>query len=236
MEILFFNLIILGFLAWLLFRTAKHFLQRPPANASSINADVDQVLEIFWCCIAPIVGCINVYAFKEDAKPFDLKTFPVLMALIAFYMLCYWISRTFKNRSSAEGFVVLAIGLVVGFFINTLLTIHFLSPVTLVGLIICPYFAFPLLAPYIMTFYQWMEIKQLLKCQHERFQQVEKTPKTTWTESQLRQVAFHRNPIFYFLAGLLLLILTSSFWAIGYPMDSLVSTFIDGKEFLFSYF
>ncbi|MEM6724106.1 MAG: hypothetical protein AAF598_08710 [Bacteroidota bacterium] len=141
---------LLGFLKFYSNRTTDEELEDFDAMGYS---DIDLIREkirwseILMIGLGPIVGILLTYTFKTEIKPFDLTYFPSLCVLILLPWVSYWLSRVGKTWISPLLYAALPIGMLIGITIYFGLGLHFVSPLSALGVAVFPFFGFALLAP-----------------------------------------------------------------------------------------
>lgn len=191
--------------------------------------------EFLFMGLAPIAGAAFIYIFQKEIEPFYTPYAPTLIVYIIMAYGCYWASRIFKERLPNAINMILPYGMLMGVVLYTVLFIHFLSPLTLLGGAVLPYFAFPLFAPLPALLYTLRQIKQ-----HNRFAITQtsalwatfnqSSPEREW----FRQLWWHEgfpNPVF--LLGMILSI-QIGLYHIGQPFDAIIEVFRQSKGFLLS--
>jgi hypothetical protein len=196
-----------------------------------------ELVEFFYMGLSPLAGIALVYFFQEDIKPFGMSMMPTLILYVAVGWSSYWLSR-YKKETLPDGVnVFLTYGMLAGAFLYLLLTLHYISPMTVLGVMIFPYLAFPLLAPFPALLYTLREIRQLQDYMNSKEEEKREIPGIHSEEKQLvdqirwRGMVHSGLTFIGFLACLQLFLLV----VFGLPLDSLFLLFAGGEDFLFSF-
>lgn len=167
--------------------------------------------EILLMGLAPLVGIILVYAFQKEIKPFDLEYFPLVIPLILVGYISYWVSRIAREDLTESYGSFLMWGMSIGLFFYPILGIHFISSMTVLGVVIFPFLAFALIAPIPCCLFIYTE----LESRNFSFE------KKRWVANPIPLFAL---VVFLVLVGIVL----------GYPTDAILQAFTGGEDFMFS--
>ena len=101
--------------------------------------------ELIFMAISPIYSLWLVVKFHQEIQPFHLHYAFSLGIYILIAYASYWTSRLGKDQLPDIIKILCHYGMIIGLFIYTLLAIHFLSYLTILGGLFLPYLAVPLI-------------------------------------------------------------------------------------------
>lgn len=238
----FLALIVVPFIGAIVFFLRK----RPPvANRhSSLDAEIvlDQpreprwltnleIPELLFMLISPLIGAGFIYYFSEDIQPFALTHAPSLLLFYLPPFVAYWIARLRFSTLSEGSKVLIPYFLGMGMVIYALLFLHFLSPLTIFGGIILPYFGFPLFAPIPALLYNrrlWHDLNLRQKVESDFVEPSSTEP--SWFEAFRWTGSFQNGALLFGLIGVFILAQV----VIGQPLTGIYEAFRGGDGFLFS--
>ncbi len=117
--------------------------------------------EFIFMGVSPIYGLVLTPIFNKELEFFNLEYYPTLIIFTLIPYLAYWFSRYDKSKFSLVSLTLAQYGILSGVGLYALLFFQFFTPLTLLGLAIFPYFAFPLFAPAFAIYYSIKELKSL---------------------------------------------------------------------------
>ena len=190
-----------------------------------------EVPELLFLLAAPIIGGIFIYVFQRDIEPFAVEHAPSLLLFYLPAMGAYWWARFRRAELKAQERAIIPYFLLVGMGIYALLFLHFISPSTLLGGIIFPYFGFPLYAPlpaFLYTYRLWVDLQPKAE-EDDPYVASEISNDSEWSPyfwrgSMLNWMVLVACLLALYLGQLLL----------GQSLYSIVAAFTEGQDFLFS--
>ena len=194
-------------------------------------------LEIYYMFICPIFGSSFVYIFRNDFQPFKLEFAPTLLLYFAIGLGSYWLSRKFKHRITPLFYGLLPIGMMIGMVSFILSGIHLATPLSLLGTLIFPYFAFPLYALLPATLYCLRELVAHHRSFHSRifsfywFHPLNESPFYQW----LSKRSWALRPEYYALILPVLFSLTAILFFFGQDPLSIIKVFTESQDGLFRF-
>ena len=212
----------------------RHFASRTPQEMRQGIQWKRDYPELVLMGVAPLVGIALVYLFKAEIHPFDLKYAITIGILILMAYFPYWTIRLFRDRISLTVNAMLFHGLVLGQILYILLAIHFISPMTVLGVVIFPYLGFTLLAPALAIFWNWWLLRQHQEYMEAQLEVVPATEDPDYVRAQkIAWLDWGNHLNWMRLLGVLIVVQVLLF-AFGQPIDAVWEAFRGGEDFLFS--
>ncbi|MEO1437830.1 MAG: hypothetical protein AAFV80_19980 [Bacteroidota bacterium] len=191
--------------------------------------------EILMMGLGPVVGILLTYIFRTEIKPFDLSYFPSLSLFILVPWLSYWLSRIGKTWISPLLYAALPIGILIGIPIYFGLGLHFVSPLSGLGVAWFPFFGFALLAPIPAMLFLIRELKRHSLFFHVKMDGHWYHPMAHTSYFQFLAVRnWIRRPAYYLVALVVFVGLYALLAVLNQNPYFLIEAFQNSQEFLFS--